>query len=240
MISETNFASHFTSVWKGLAPTSELFVRKINSRLYEREFPRMASSVAPARRALVNETAFRFFVRCGARVFPVLPPDLPPEQIYASMLEARTFVAQLDKANINQIHELNAIEKSESLDQATRLCGFFSRISRGKTITYYPAFRGCGVVDSCQGDVLVGNKLYEVKAGDRNFRSPDIRQLLVYAALDFEAKSSTFEVVGLFNPRSGISVEMQLDDLCFEVSGKASSDLLADIVRAISSGEMSR
>src|SRR5579864_8207330 len=47
-----------------------------------------------------------------------------------------------------------------------------------------PVFRGCGFVDECTGDLIIGNQLVEVKAGDRSFRATDIRQLLVYCALN--------------------------------------------------------
>jgi hypothetical protein len=240
MISETMFASHYTSVWRSLAPTSEIFVRKINSQLYERVFSEMASVTTATRRALVNEAAFTLFVRSSVEVMMQPPLRLSEMEIDACLTSARMLIARLDRISLFEVRELDQGERGEAIEQANRLIRFFLGIAKGKIIRCNPHFNGCGVVDSCYGDIMVGDTLYEVKAGERNFRSLDIRQILVYAALNSESGENDIQNVGLFNPRTGVSVEVSLEELCFEVSGKAAPDLLADIVWVISSGEMSR
>jgi hypothetical protein len=103
-----------------------------------------------------------------------------------------------------------------------------------------PIFPGCGIIDACRGDLIVSNILFEVKAGDRLFRSVDVRQLITYATLNQISKRFTIEKVGLFNPRIGVSATISVDDLCFEISGKNSIELFSEIAAAISSGEISR
>jgi hypothetical protein len=117
---------------------------------------------------------------------------------------------------------------------------FFAHASRQTAIEVEPKFPGCGIIDTCFGDVRCGEALYEIKAGDRNFRSVDIRQLLVYAALGKSAGLAPLRQLGLFNPRTGLSFCMNLDDLCLEVSGISSEELLAELIRVFSSGETSR
>ncbi len=86
----------------------------------------------------------------------------------------------------------------------------------------------------------VDDTLYEVKAGERSFRSVDVRQLLVYASLSKSAGMRQLKQVGLFNPRTGLSFSMGLDELCLEVAGMPSEELLAEVIRIASSGETSR
>ncbi len=237
MISEIAFASNFTSVWRSLTPTSEIFVRRINAGLYERVFPQSDSIAAPDRRALINEVAFTLFVRYGGALINRIP--LSTLEVAECFTAAQQVVTQLDRVRSSYVAQLDDIEKIEAVAQATRLAIFFSAQDRGQ-ITYNPEFPGCGMIDSCNGDVLIGGALYEVKAGDRRFRSVDIRQLLVYLALNSQARRHDISMVGLFNPRTGVSFKASLGEFCFEVSGQAPPDLLAEIVRAFSSGEMSR
>jgi hypothetical protein len=85
--------------------------------------------------------------------------------------------------------------------------------------------------------LIASNVLYEVKAGDRFFRSIDIRQLILYSTLSGSFK---IERLGLFNPRIGISATIPMDDLCFEISGKNSAELFSEIAAVVSSGDVSR
>ncbi len=57
-----------------------------------------------------------------------------------------------------------------------------------RTIRVSPRFEGCGWLDECEADFLTSNVLVEVKAGDRAFRSIDLRQVLIYCALNFASK----------------------------------------------------
>jgi hypothetical protein len=237
MISERVFASNFTSVWQGLTPTSEIFVRRINAGLYERVFPHLDSAAPPERRALINEAAFTLFVRYGGKLVSRSP--LSSLEVVECVTAARRTIAHLDRLRSSYVAALDDIEGTEAIAQATRLADFFS-VQRREQITFNPDFPGCGMIDACHGDVLVGGALYEVKAGDRRFRSVDIRQLLVYMALNYQARRHDIGRLGLFNPRTGVSFEASLVEFCFEVSGQAPPDLFADIVRAFSSGEMSR
>jgi hypothetical protein len=59
--SETAFAQSYSSTWRLLAPAADLFVRKVNSMLREREFSPLQSAVLPERRGFINEAAFQFF-----------------------------------------------------------------------------------------------------------------------------------------------------------------------------------
>jgi hypothetical protein len=101
-------------------------------------------------------------------------------------------------------------------------------------------FTGCGFVDASEGDAIYGQTLYEIKTVERPFRSHDIRQTIVYAALNLAAGQFAISNIGLFNPRRGLYCDVNLDRVCLEISGRPTQELLALVVQAISSGEMSR
>lgn len=103
-----------------------------------------------------------------------------------------------------------------------------------------PVFEGCGFVDASVGDVLAGDCLYEIKAGRRSFRSSDLRQLLVYVALEMQKSGKLTNKVGLFNPRMGVSYVSKLETVSFEMSGKAARQLVFDLIDAMSAGSISR
>jgi hypothetical protein len=211
----------------------ELFVRKLNLRLYGREFPSMSSSVAPSRRGFVNEVAFQLFVATRTN------PSVSPETEANATSAARQLILGKNSSSTDT-SPLNVEEMLDAKEQLTRLKIFFANKRGGAALELMPAFAGCGIVDSCNGDVYFGTSLFEVKAGDRNFRSIDLRQLLTYAALNYAQSKRRIEEIGLFNPRVGISFSMGIDELCLEVSGHPASHTLSEIIRAISSGEISR
>ncbi len=103
-----------------------------------------------------------------------------------------------------------------------------------------PVFDGCGYIDASEGDVILGDVIYEVKTVERQFRGTDIRQVVTYAALNSLSKQYTVSNIGLFNPRSGMYFQENIDVLCWEISGKTGQELFSEIEKAISSGETSR
>ena len=240
MISEVAFCHDYSSFWRVAAPTTDLFVRRLNTGLYERDFRPMVTSTAPERRGFVNEVAFALF--CGSvRARTAWPSSAP------TVIEIQEASASVRASLAHAGGRDESYRQDPTTDEATDICEQHKRMMITFTvgvpiaqIVLAPAFSGCGIIDGCAGDVLVSSTLYEVKAGERFFRSIDIRQLLTYAALNYISRQYEISAVGLFNPRLGIRTVIGLDDLCFEVSGKDAVAMLAEIALAISSGEISR
>ena len=220
-----------------LAPATDLFVRKVNSMLREREFAPLKSTALPERRGFINEAAFEFF-RIRREWFNFSRPR--DELVSMAAEAARATICRIERIDLAAIPGPSGAEVEELLTIAERLQIFFSRESKGRNFEVHPKFPGCGIIDTCLGDVRFGDTLYEVKAGDRTFRSMDLRQLLIYAALCKSANMAPLRHVGLLNPRTGVSFFSDLDYLCLEVSGTRSEELLTEIVRVISSGDTSR
>lgn len=109
-----------------------------------------------------------------------------------------------------------------------------------ETTVLFPGFRGCGIIDNCVGDVISGDTLFEIKAAGRFFRSVDLRQLLIYAALNREANAYRIANIGVVNPRLGIYYRGSLAEVSYEISGKAADELLADIVQVAAGADISR
>jgi len=237
MTSETKFAQEHTSTWRLLTPAMDIFVRKINLQLYEREFAVLQSAVAPSRRGLVNEVAFNVYSYA---------PDSDQgrgwsEDIFSrAVREAREKIASLETVPVETVAAPDQVEIDECAEQVWRLRLFFRRVRGQQKVEIRPFFPGSGIIRSCEGDVYCDSTLFEVKAGQRNFRAVDVRQLLTYAALNYEAKQRVISKVGLFNPRMGISFKTTLDEACIEVSGVTAAELMPEIIRIISSGDVSR
>lgn len=65
----------------------------------------------------------------------------------------------------------------------------------------HPALKGCGILGVCEADISIGRSLVEVKTVSRNFSSRDIRQVVLYLALDAISGDDRWSSVVLFNPR---------------------------------------
>jgi len=87
--------------------------------------------------------------------------------------------------------------------------------------------------------MIAADILIEVKAGDRNFRSPDIRQVLTYCVLNQIEKLHDIRRICFVNPRRALYALVDLDTLCLQLSSKSPPELLSEIEYFLSSGEMS-
>jgi hypothetical protein len=108
---------------------------------------------------------------------------------------------------------------------------FFFSGERFSRVVIEPTFRGCGGIDGATGDVLADEVLFEIKAGERDFRSIDLYQLLTYCALNFATKSLQITSVGPMKPRVGIFTVLDLDVLCRECAGTSAADVLDEILQ---------
>jgi len=153
---------------------------------------------------------------------------------------AQKKIAELKSNAPHDFSSLSEVEVADSREQLDRLRLLFGRIAAGASIEISPMFPGSGIINSCEGDLFFGETLFEIKAGQRTFRTVDIKQLLTYAALNYASGLRKLNRVGLFNPRMGISFCATLDEVSLETSGCMAGELLPEIVRVISSGDVSR
>lgn len=195
----------------------------------------MRSPVVANRRGLVNETAFQLLaVETNAKTTAVAQPNLKDVVRSVSMR-----LAKFDQSASNLSEELSAEEVDDIQEQLRRLRQLFP-MEIGASFVIEPRFLGCGFLDACNGDVLRGSTLYEIKAGDRPLRSIDLRQLLTYTALNYIAKSHEIDSVAIANIRTGLVLELSVEELTMQVSGLHPSELFGLMAYTLASGDMSR
>lgn len=209
------------------------FVRRYNSHAYDRFWPPLADLSDPARRGLINEAAFIFFSETFNR-------SVRNEVIDRASEMTKAFAKSHAYLKMPEI-EVRDGELDESLALADRLLTYFysTRMSGPGAIILSPKFSGCGVVGSCSGDVRKGQVLYEIKAGSRNFRSIDYRQLLVYASLYYSDTGEILEGLAVCNPRTGIVVSVPIQTFAYEVSGLVPLELFERVLAAFSANFVS-
>lgn len=225
MTSETKFSTGFTSVWREVTPLSDGYwgVENMLTRRVAAPIPNRAPSDL---RGAVNELAFIAFEKLADGKTRV-----PREEVYATLKHSIPVV-------ISYINRISPSEKliEESIDD---ICLREAALMTLRLLTFFPAgakrhlrpkFRGCGIINACEGDVIASDHLYEVKAGDRPFRVSDLRQLLTYSALAYAANELRFTRLGLFNPRTGMAWSKSLDEVCISISGLRANDVLPKLI----------
>jgi hypothetical protein len=236
VISETFFASNYASVWRVLTPSMENFVRRWNMDGYEREWPPLATLSAPGRRGVVNEAGFIFFCKLLARSKPV-SKEQGAELLIESFAESAAYVS--GSSEPADAEEPALPERREAIAIAGRLHSKFSRPNR-KLVQVSPNFKGCGIISACRGDVLVNDdQLFEVKSGDRPFRSVDYRQLAIYVALHFAERRKVLSSIHLLNPRRGTRIDVATETFAREVSGQSAVAFCQTVIDSFSANLIS-
>lgn len=237
MISERRFASAYTSVWRTLLPLSDRFLRRLNLES-ERFRPPFSSSVPASESALVNELAFRIF-RANVKE-ELLSGDLSIEVLDRLFNETRQYLARIAPGSVSRAGRLRKRSTHDALMLSVILAQFFSERDLLKRLVFNPSFPGCGIVGACEADVVSPGVLYEIKGGDREFRTVDLRQLLVYAALDSFTDSLRIRELALLNPRQGVFWQATISEVCIGVAAMTPADLLPAIREAMVDESVSR
>ena len=232
MSSAEEFAERNGAFWKNTAPMLEPLIRSAN--LGPMRFAPPLEGVSPPQRAaLVAEAAFSMFSSSLARVHKAASSRVDLE------IRARRRIAVLVGTPVRGVSGLSVADWDEATTLSLRLADYANSLmeEEGALATISPVLPGCGMVDQAEADLSIGQTLVEVKSVGRAFRGTDIRQVLVYAALDEAAnRPHAWNRVALCNPRQGTTLMWSLEDLCVEVSGRPRSDVLAGIIAEMSAG----
>lgn len=230
MSSAEQFADGNGAFWRNIAPMLEPLIRSANLGPI-RFAPPLEGTAPPQRAALVAEAAFSMF---GDSITSV-------QRATTNRIEtqARRRIAVLVGTPLGHVSGLTPAEWSEATTLSLRLTEYANDLkeSSDAEALVSPILPGCGIVEQAAADFAVGQTLVEVKSVGRAFRGSDIRQVLVYAALDEAAhRVYGWTQVALCNPRQGTTLMWNIDDLCMEVSGRPRSEVLTALVDEMSTG----
>lgn len=225
MISETRFARSYGSLWRELTPTLELFVRKVNLRMLDRQWVPLDSNIAPARRALINSVAFGSLKSAFGYT-----GDLTGRLAWLETSEN----IERTELELTGAQTFNEADVAEVKALAYRMCLNLTRYQPSR-VELEPRFSGCGVINACTGDALSETlRFIELKDGDRPFRSYDFRQLVIYAALYMNEGKGVARELQIINSRRGVSVTIPFEQFTSESAGQTPVELLTEVVRIVS------
>ena len=245
MISEKEFASGFPGFWSECLPflTPQLVAEFNVKRTVVFDNSRVAlkpldSAGDNSQNDFVAETAFELFataVKKGKEVL-VLAEDQKLLGDIASNSTARLLGLRVYWTSIKRKFPKNPTEEAIAL--ATRIETFFARDIESGQIIIQPPFKGCGILNSCFGDVLASRSLCELKTVDRNLRSTDIRQVLIYCALNYKSRQYDIGTVTILNPRRAVRFTFKVEALVARVSRRTSTEVFHQITDFLSDFEL--
>ncbi len=244
MISEKEFASGFTGFWAECLPLlTPQIVAEFNlsgmaliegRRVWVKPMETMGDGTD---NDVIAETAFGLFVSAimsGKDVLTVAKNKALIKKIGSSAIE------RVLGLRGHWIVKRRNIETpiDEAIELSVRLEEYFKRaVGDCSKIVVHPQFKGCGMLNSCYGDLLAKKCLYEVKMVDRNMRSLDLRQVLIYCALNHRSQQYKIGTVTILNPRRGIAFSFKIPELVRRISGKTPPELFDEITDFLCSFE---
>lgn len=220
MISEVNFARNYSAFWFEYAPWLKNYVNSVNTGFADRLYPPLNSKDEPKYRSINNVVSFTLFKNI------ILENNNSLTQAYADSL---IILNNYPRTNLTT-YQLT----TPNVDIITSMSEKLIERYKKTPITFYPQFNGCGILDNCQGDLLQNNTLIEIKAGERNITASDLRQILIYTALNWLANKKNISDVELFNPRMGMVWQTSLVDFVSSISDLSMEDLFEQIGKHLS------
>ena len=239
MISERNLARGFESVWQALFPMltpgfmrafNEHFVKDIEQNQTGTARPVPVESDSPD---VVAELGIQLAKHAIAACLPIERIAGDGTALEDAWKSAQTLTARYEGEGPHVADAaLPASDAREGTALARNLIAFAELIDGPARFSVHVP--GAGVLSRCEADLALGGTLVEIKTVSRGFRSEDLRQLLVYLALDW-ARGPRWSKGCLANPRLAVWADFEVDWLVRCLSGRPAPDTFADFVDAFAS-----
>jgi len=236
MISEKSIASEFKGFWDESLPLLiPSFVRVFNEAnlndLTEyplNEIKRIPIGEQVKKHDLVAEFAFQLAKLAHEKSLWIDQLKFDKNNIDTAYLNSVSFLKKYVTDDGSVV--LNEEEIKESLMLAEQYDYFIDR-HNSSNIEFSPKVSGAGFLGLCKADLSNDETLYEVKTVSRNIAGKDIKQLLIYLALQHPTGNRRWEYAGFYNPRKAQYYRFSIDHLIYRTSGgKSTSELFSDII----------
>ncbi len=244
MISERSFAHSFDSFWHELLPLlTPRFVTLFNEAfevfLKDTHGNWLDSISSPAeveRHDIVAEFGFRLAAMAHRESLDFEEVNNSSVILNEAEAEAFKLIERYEGFKPVEVEPLSEHEKAEGLRLCHRYKAIFSCFQDRDSLEFCPKFAGAGFLQSCEGDMAVEDCLIEVKTTSRKVSGKDLRQLIVYAALDAASGSRRWSSIAIFNPRRGTLHKLEIDSLILSISGgKPRADVFAELLSFVES-----
>lgn len=236
MISEVNFVKNFLSFWDTVVPYMKPYIKICNLDIEAFGPIEDVQFDANSYKSLSAELAFRLF----CKELNEGKQSLTPQVVNRIEVETCKYISQFGDVDASRV-KIGEEERKEAIWLKNNLIRFFRDIWGDKSpIITNPFFVGCGILDHSWGDIIVGNTLFEIKAVDRNFQAPDMRQLLTYIVLNSASKSYNIKKICLLNPRRCVFYWDNINSAVAKMSGKSLDWMVNETINLLSSGDLSK
>lgn len=242
MISEKEFSRQFLGFWSECVPfLDKSLVAELNlqgSAMPDNKgfvVKPMVSSLASSENDIVAETAFGIFAAAKAKQTRVRTIAADRAEVDLLTDHASSRISQLRRLSYRA--ELGSDEsRDDAVELALRMEWCFDQ-KDCKQLVIQPRFKGCGILNSCFGDVLCDDCLCEIKMVNRNLLGVDLRQVIAYCALNYQSHQYSIRTISIINPRRGIEYHFEVEALIQRASGKNSAELFHQLTDFLSNFE---
>ena len=240
MISERQLSRGFHQFWREVTPMlSPHFVTLFNEA-YERAIERPDGTRTPAvasqgvtDRSIVAEYSFQIVKTAYRQSVPLSDVCGCPTLLSEAEQIALMLIQEYEGANLHFRSALTETERAEAALLVRNYDDFLSYLTkcRDLLIEFTPQIRGSGFLSSCVADLSISETLFEVKTVDRNIAGKDIRQLLVYLALQSATGTRRWSHAGFFNPRRATFYKFSIDRVIPLLSGgRLASEVFMEMI----------
>lgn len=236
MISEVGFAKGFLSFWDTVIPYMKQYMKICNLNLETFEVAENIQFSNNTYKPLSAELGFRLF----CKELNDGEQSLAAQVISKIEKETCDYIAKFGDIGTSGV-KITEGERKEAIWLKNNLIRFFNDVWKNKSpVITSPFFVGCGILDHCWGDIIVGDTLFEIKAVDRNFQAPDMRQLLTYLVLNYASKNYNIKRIGLLNPRRCVFYWDNVNSAVAKISGESFDWVANETINLLSGGDLSK
>lgn len=234
MISEKNFIKKYQLFWKTLFPMSKHFLTRV--KLYcDKNNTEFNFKTHNLRWSFVSEIAFMIFVDQTKNLSLKMNKNLYEEYKLGSIsygnIENKCKNKFILFDNVNRMPKsLDEDEYNDAIKLAMLMNNHFDSKNE---LTTMPYFKGCGFIDECFGDVIMGETLYEIKSVSGNFIMEHFKQVFVYFALNYISKNYSLKNIAIYNPRKDLCFKIPVQEFAVIIAGKSYVDLISDFERFV-------